>query len=410
MDEEPDDHVIGYGGAKLSRRPAPESEPIAPPQRHQQQNASLFPGPEDRPLAVTGPPEGLRQLIPNIDELWDPRLSLALNISRVVSGEAGPARGTPQQPNIPLLGATRPGRGSGSGTGELAPRNGHSDGFGGDFKDIVRALRKPEPQNLESPLLALQKQVVSVFKHGPLRAGGMFQELSVAAEAGVSTAETPVSNLPVPWNSCKAAATLVGLLACPSARLYEVLKFQSQRLNGLPTYEDIANTPSTSLRTAFKQAKALARGEEGTSSLLVVSLIDVHIFELARQGKSQDYTSFAHTFVLGIGPEGVIIWQGWGEHGYGLDEYINKGQARVRSWQEAGDFVDVFENFTAYKVSGLCISPDPEQWKFDANTSHRGSGMRSATSCTRNASTSTSSRSVEPRGRRGRSSRKQNPG
>lgn len=100
-----------------------------------------------------------------------------------------------------------------------------------------------------------------------------------------------------------------------------------------------------------KLTKALARGGKGTTSVLVVSLVDVHIFELARQGTSQGYTSFAHTFVLGIGPEGVVVWQSWGEHGYGLDEYISRGDARIRSWQEAGDFVDVFGNFAAYEVS-----------------------------------------------------------
>ena len=82
----------------------------------------------------------------------------------------------------------------------------------------------------------------------------------------------------------------------------------------------------------------------------MVSLVDVHSFELAKPNKPTGYTPFAHTFVLGIGPEGVIVWQGWGEHGYGLDEWISKGDARVRTWQEAGDLVENVERFAAYKV------------------------------------------------------------
>jgi hypothetical protein len=159
----------------------------------------------------------------------------------------------------------------------------------------------------------------------------VFASLSVAAESGLTTVQTPDYDVPTPWNSCKAAATLVAILACPSDRLHEVVKFQSRRLSGLPTYETIRHTTSTSLQTAFRNAKFFARSEEGISSLIVVSLIDVHIFELAKQGRSQDHTSFAHTFVNGIGPEGVIVWQGWGEHGYGLDHYINVGGSRIRS-------------------------------------------------------------------------------
>jgi hypothetical protein len=74
--------------------------------------------------------------------------------------------------------------------------------------------------------------------------------------------------------------------------------------------------------------------------------------------------------VLGIGPERVIIWQGWGDkvvnwgakvprqagashliNGYGLDQWIKDGNARVRSWREMGDFVSDFEAFVAYEVS-----------------------------------------------------------
>lgn len=294
------------------------------------------------------PPDLMRQLVPNIDELWDPRLPMSLNIARVVSGEAGPARqgqrqiqpqasGDQNDPQTEIAYAqglehetglyfepVRPGRATHSAqASSLVPRQGTTaeassnqpDLDTTEYEDIIRALRKPTQCNLESPLLALQQQLINVFKHGPLRAGGVFVSMSAAAESGLIAAQIPDFDMPVPWNSCKAAATLVGLFACPPARVYEVLKFQYQRLNGLPTSDLIHNTPNTSLQTAFRHAKQLARGEKCTSSVIEVSLTDVHIFELARQGRSKGYRSFAHTFVLGIGPEGVIIWQGWGEHG-----------------------------------------------------------------------------------------------
>ena len=298
-------------------------------------------------------PEFLRQIVPNVDELWDPTLPPTLNITRIVRGD-----GTVSHQGLQFIYTDYYNfffTGAKSWQMKHAQTEVHEDGHGADFEDIIHALRIPASHDLQSPLCALQQQVTSVFRHGPLRAGGIFASLSAAAESGLTTVQTPGHDIPIPWNSCKAAATLVAILACRSGSLHEVLKFQSRRLGGLPSYETIRQTPSASLQTAFRNAKLLARGEEAISSLIVVSLTDVHIFELAKQGRSQSYTSFAHTFVVGIGPEGVNIWQGWGEHGYGLDHYINIGGSRTRSWQEAGDFVDRFEKFVAYKVSRLCM-------------------------------------------------------
>jgi hypothetical protein len=366
--------------------------------RQRQQHNSIYAQALSEGHTPTPPPESLREMIPNIDELWDPRLPFCLNISRMVSGDTTPLP-PPRQPDP--FDSLITGFANDLRLSAEAEAN-EDDMFNADFEDIVSALRKPATDSLQSPLLALQQQVASVFKHGPLRAGGVFESLYEAARSGVTTAKTPLGDWPVPWNSCKAAATLVGLLASPVKRLFEVAKFQSESLGGLPTYEEIHNDPSTSLLKNFQHAKALARGEHGASSVLVVSLIDVEIFELARRGTSRGFTSFAHTFVLGIGPEGVIIWQGWGEHGYGLNQWIKNGDARVRTWQEAGDFVDVFEKFVAYKVSRLSKSPIRVKDSGDTNSDRRASGMRSGTSYTRSASTLTSSRSAEVRGHRGR--------
>lgn len=225
------------------------------------------------------------------------------------------------------------------------------------FKDIVQALSLPSPRAPASVLLTLQHYVVSVFKHGVLHAGGVFGELSNAAKGESTAVIIPSSTVHVPWRSCKASATLVGLLACPKARLQETLRFQSQLLGGLPTLLMIKETPMASFLDAFRHAKELARGAKNVTTVMAVSLIDVHIFELAKLGRSEGYTSFAHTFVVGIGHEGVVIWQGWGEHGYGLDEYIQRDGARARNWQEAGDFVDRFDKMTLHKVSASDTSP-----------------------------------------------------
>jgi hypothetical protein len=327
---------------------------------------------ESAPVPNSQPPAFLRQFRPNIDQLWDSNLTVARNIARIDGREVGTAQeGEGSNPYSAaedeavnfmvqeLESFTRkpaPRRGPNP---LLVPQQQNTAGvalempesYSAECEDVIRALRKPAPDNLQSVLLALQQQVLNIFKHGPQRATGVYGSLLEAALSGLTKAKIPDRDLPIPWNSCRAAATLVGLLACPSGRVDEVMEFLSRDLGGPTTLKEIRKTPSASLQTAFQDAKALACGEKRTSSVIVVSLTDVHIFELADQGRSEGYTSFAHSFVLGIGPEGVVVWQGWGEHGYGLDQWINDGRARVQTWQEAGDLVGVFEKFTAYKVS-----------------------------------------------------------
>ena len=91
------------------------------------------------------------------------------------------------------------------------------------------------------------------------------------------------------------------------------------------------------------------------TTVLAASLVDVHIFELAQQGASEQYFSFAHVFIIGVGPEGIIVWQAWGKHGYRLDEYLNDGHARVRDWREADQFVHDFGKLAAQKVKSSTI-------------------------------------------------------
>ncbi|KAK4959190.1 hypothetical protein LTR10_003990 [Elasticomyces elasticus] len=217
-----------------------------------------------------------------------------------------------------------------------------------EFQEITKALNPKVEQQFTSPLLALQHLIASVFLHGPLRAGGVHGSICIATEQHTTEADVPTENLAVEWRSCKAATTLVGLLTCPDDEVYSTRKFLSQGLGGLPTLDEMRNTPSASLPSALRKAKALARKENFATAILV-SFVDVHIFELAAKHKAEKFTSFAHSFAIGIGPEGVIVWQAWSEHGYSLDQYIKRDGARLRTWQEAGDLVDSFDKLTQHK-------------------------------------------------------------
>jgi hypothetical protein len=150
------------------------------------------------------------------------------------------------------------------------------------------------------------------------------------------------------------ATALVLLLASSKdpACLHAALKSQSRSLGGLPTYDYIKKTASASLPLAFRKAK-IAAVNNGQTTVLAVALVDVHTFELAQRGAAETYFSFAHVFTLGVGPEGVVIWQAWGKCGYRLDEYLNDGHARIRDWSEAEQFVRDFDKLSTQKV-GSC--------------------------------------------------------
>lgn len=150
------------------------------------------------------------------------------------------------------------------------------------------------------------------------------------------------------------AATLILLFAAPGDRhsLFAAVKTQSRSLGGLPSLTHIRETPSASFEEAYQKAKKLALGREGFTTVMAVTLTDVHIFELAEQGKAHPYFSFAHVFVIAVGPEGTVIWQSWGQFGYGLDEYLARGDGRLRTWKESDQFVSDFTKLVSDKVSG----------------------------------------------------------
>jgi hypothetical protein len=220
----------------------------------------------------------------------------------------------------------------------------------------------------QSPLLALNEQVGALFKCGPDIAVFIFSKLQLhikektyrrtgaIIEIGIFSEEQTDLSLSQDrsflWKSCKMAATLVLLFATSNDPkcLDNALKSQSRSLGGLPTYDSIRETPSASLPLAFRRAKLAAMNDRQTT-VLAVALVDVHIFELAQRDASEPYFSFAHVFTIGVGPEGVIVWQAWGKHGYRLDEYLNDGHGRVRDWSEADQFVRDFDKLAAQKVS-----------------------------------------------------------
>ncbi|RMZ69246.1 Arsenite methyltransferase [Pyrenophora seminiperda CCB06] len=238
-----------------------------------------------------------------------------------------------------------------------------------------------------SALAILRHQVEAFFKFGPDLASFVFAKLQEFAAAGSnklieSKFDVRLSGLDseslsqwssfCPWNSCKMAATLVLLFAAPrdSESLFFAVKTQSRTLGGLPTLEHIRKTPSASLDTAYRRAKQGAFGDGKRTTVMAVSLTDVHIFELAEQDKAEPHFSFSHVFVFAVGPEGTVIWQSWGKFGYRLDEYLKRGGGRLRDWQEADQFVNDFTKLVSGKGTWTAKRNKLYERLFDIDLNH----------------------------------------
>lgn len=168
-----------------------------------------------------------------------------------------------------------------------------ADNYTGDKKidpiqDVITGLSTLESSL--TPLEALQVQVTKFFRQGPGVASRLWNSISVSILNGslaVSLGSISRFNFfGAPWNSCKLAATLVLVLASSKETAYEAVTFQSQSLGGFATLSIIRGTPTASLSAAFKKVKAIATGPSKLTTVIGVSLTDVHIFELAEKGTS----------------------------------------------------------------------------------------------------------------------------
>lgn len=196
-----------------------------------------------------------------------------------------------------------------------------------------------------SVLSVLNNSVTRVFAQGLRAAGNLLTDhmIPMADDPKLKKMSTPTRRIYTKsctgiWKDGEAAATLIAILAAPHERLPETTKFFEN------TPATVRDTASASLADAFKTAKAKAQGKERFTTVIVVSLLDLYMLEMEEMGLEDQCTSFGHDFVLGVGPEGVIIWQGTMRCAF--DEYLAAGGAQVRSWMQAEEFIKDFGKLT----------------------------------------------------------------
>lgn len=247
-------------------------------------------------------------------------------------------------------------------------------------------LLLPPPQQSLPCLDLLHSYVRGFFLEGLTVASQLYIRMGMA----VAYEKTTIAKLPVDstlksikksdWNSTRRLCSLVLALAAPQDHIYDVFKTCSPMLGeGLPTMEEMAYVPSQSLMAEFVHAQENARMKSPKISkvtLLGVNLVDVGNTKVRLVADSEfadSRLSFSHNFVMGIGPEGVVIWQTGGAHGYSFGQYLEQRGDQLRSWEEATQFVKDFENFAVVNVSVSCLI-----LLSDSLISLRGAGTQNA--------------------------------
>jgi hypothetical protein len=223
-------------------------------------------------------------------------------------------------------------------------------------------LNELDNQAVGSPLLSIRQYVRHMFDFGPEAAYHMYLRM----EKAVKVEEVVIKRLEIPselpagvWMSENLVASLLFVLASPKAQMAKELA-PGDEIQGIihPTIETVGDTPWASLRQAYNEAKEVATKETRTT-LIRVELSDLLLAaeeEIAKEVFPNELpnirVSFARTFVMGVGPEGTIVWMTGGKlGGASFEEYCKQDRDRVLSENEVNRFVTDFEKLTVDKVN-----------------------------------------------------------
>jgi len=151
--------------------------------------------------------------------------------------------------------------------------------------------------------------------------------------------------------SCNFAVNLVLLFAAPDSALPTSIPFKTQLLGRISTFMTV-NGPSAKLQVEYHRAQSWAV-MSGLTTVLGVDLVDVGLL-VRGQGRKlggADKESFVHSFAMIVAPNGVRILQACGELGCWLGENLASNAGRTRTFEEAKQFAQDFEELTLMAVS-----------------------------------------------------------
>lgn len=259
----------------------PVDEPSSPPVHQPVMNYSDSSGEEW--ISKTQPIDYLRDMVPDIDQFWDPHMSFQNNVAKLTSGEDQSDEHELQnefRTYVPAIESFLQVPEEKNAEGEIiSPETRRAQS-----EEIVRVLSEPAPYYAEEEgvssdtsgargwhnsrpnrrrvLPTLQEQVTAIFQHGNIRASGMYVFLMAAAQSGRWVVATPLFDANVDWRSDVVTANLVGILACTCLKLQRNYKHHSHYHQGTLSRNMNLSPTRKSLKTEYEEAKARALGED----------------------------------------------------------------------------------------------------------------------------------------------------
>lgn len=235
---------------------------------------------------------------------------------------------------------------------------------------ITAKLMAPAPKET-SPLAMLQKQIETFFSRGPNVACLLWRNLHSAIiedEVKVSDdAHDEPTNLSswldqtrhLGWSNWTQCLALVLAFAAERRVVRDAVHW-AQTVT-VPWKEERAGS-FEDFKNLFYSAKKKALGN-GKTSVIGVQLLDVEVIRLAGTHKLKSegkdgrprFTELTIGFALCLWPEGFVVWQAWGDEeiGYYLNEYVERGRAKIHDWAQGEIMMAALEGVMASAVSPL---------------------------------------------------------
>lgn len=247
-------------------------------------------------------------------------------------------------------------------------------------------IRKQTLGEVRSTFEMLMKATEQLFSKGSSVAGLLMKRMMIAAKASrfdISLADISVWYGPDysyhAWENCRITGLLIILLACPpnasvASNAHDFFGGEAQAAQiakELKVFEDIKDFRNSKTRRTGKLASSFEKARNAIHSdgqdaitVLGVQLLDIAHLTL-EPWEAQDYSyngkyiTFTHAFSIAIGKEAIRVFQSfhpdYDMKAYSFPQYIARGGARLRSWEEAEEF---FKNFEIIEtLSVRCYTP-----------------------------------------------------
>lgn len=164
----------------------------------------------------------------------------------------------------------------------------------------------------------------------------------------------------VHWSNCRLSCMLVMLFGSPTS--FDFIADAYDFFGGLnhrPRLWEEAKTGSSNLGLALMRAKmARLQGHKDAMALLGVELLDTGPYYAGlnpRYQENGDLIPFTHSFIIAVGYEGIRVFQSYSPDvrmpRYTLPQYIERGGAKLRNWDEVSRFVENFKILSTPAVS-----------------------------------------------------------